>query len=307
METTEIRMITDLDKAVPQSLDFNFEEVKTWLGENLAAYRNMVVTEDGIAAAKSDKAKIQKISSAISEQRIAVKKRYLEPYNACEANMKELSGMCDEASKNIDDQLKKFEEQRKAQKRAELLDFYQALNAPAWLTFERIENQRWMNVTFSMDEAQKEITKKVSAINADIDSISGFDAEFADEMLLEYRKTLNVSGAIQRGNELRRMKQEKERRRAEQEAAEKARAAEREKAEQRRAEAAIAAQRAREAAQAATQPEEEQTQEPGKRLEEEAIQVLDFRVHVTQTQKIALRDWLKENGIRVTRVPRNDD
>ena len=307
METTEIRMITDLDKAVPQSLDFNFEEVKTWLGENLAAYRNMVVTEDGIAAAKSDKAKIQKISSAISEQRIAVKKRYLEPYNAFEANMKELSGMCDEASKNIDDQLKKFEEQRKAQKRAELLSFYQALNAPAWLTFERIENQRWMNVTFSMDEAQKEITKKVSAINADIDSISGFDAEFADEMLLEYRKTLNVSGAIQRGNELRRMKQEKERRRAEQEAAEKARAAEREKAEQRRAEAAIAAQRAREAAQAATQPEEEQTQEPGKRLEEEAIQVLDFRVHVTQTQKIALRDWLKENGIRVTRVPRNDD
>ena len=307
METTEIRMITDLDTAVPQSIDFNFEEVKTWLGENLAAYRNMVVTEDGIAAAKSDKAKIRKISSAISEQRIAVKKRYLEPYNAFEANMKELSGMCDEASKNIDDQLKKFEEQRKAQKRAELLDFYQALNAPAWLTFERIENPRWMNVTFSMDEAQKEITEKVSAINADMESISGFDAEFADEMLLEYRKTLNVSGAIQRGNELRRMKQERERRRAEQEAAEKARAAEREEAERRRAEAAIAALRAREAAEAATQPEEEQTQEPGKHLEEEAIQVLDFRVHVTQTQKIALRDWLTANGIRVTRVPRYED
>ena len=307
METTEIRMITDLDTAVPQSLDFNFEEVKAWLGENLSAYRNMVVTEDGIAAAKSDKAKIRKISSAISEQRIAVKKRYLEPYNAFEANMKELSGMCDEASKNIDDQLKKFEEQRKAQKRAELLSFYQALNAPAWLTFERIENPRWMNVTFSMDEAQKEITEKVSATKADIESISGFDAEFADEMLLEYRKTLNVSGAIQRGNELRRMKRERERRRAEQEAAEKARAAEREEAERRRAEDAIAAQRAREAAEAEMQPEEEQTQEAEEQQEVEPVQVLDFRVYVTQTQKIALRDWLKENGIRVTRVPRYDD
>ena len=306
METTEIRMITDLDKAIPQSLDFNFEEVKTWLGENLAAYRNMVVTEDGIAAAKSDKAKIRKISSAISEQRIAVKKRYLEPYNAFEANMKELSGMCDEASKNIDDQLKKFEEQRKAQKRAELLSFYQAMNAPAWLTFERIENPRWMNVTFSMDEAQKEITEKVSAINADIESISGFDAEFANEMLLEYRKTLNVSGAIQRGNELRRMKQDRERRRAEQEAAERAREAEREAEKHRRAEAAIEAQRAREAAETAT-PEEKQTQEPEKQLKEEPIQVLDFRVYVTQEQKIALRDWLKENGLRVTRVPRYED
>lgn len=306
METTEIRMITDLDKAVPQSLDFNFEEVKAWLGENLAAYRNMVVTEDGIAAAKSDKAKIRKISSAISEQRIAVKKRYLEPYNAFEANMKELSGMCDEASKNIDDQLKKFEEQRKAQKRNDLLAFFQTQNAPAWLTFERIENPRWMNVTFSMDEAQKEITEKVNAVNADVESISGFDAEFADEMLLEYRKTMNVSGAIQRGNELRRMKQERERSRAEQEAAEKARTAEREEAERRRAEAAIAATQAREAAEMAEQAEEP-TKEPAEQPEEEPVQILDFRVYVTQKQKIALRDWLKENGIRVTRVPRYDD
>lgn len=299
METTEIRMITDLDKAVPQSLDFNFEEVKAWLGENLAAYRNMIVTEDGIAAAKSDKTKIRKISSAISEQRIAVKKRYLEPYQVFEANMKELSGMCDEASKNIDDQLKKFEEQRKAQKRAELLDFYQALNAPAWLTFERIENPRWMNVTFSMDEAHKEITEKVSAINADIESISGFDAEFADDMLLEYRKTLNVSGAIQRGNELRRMKQEREQRRAAQEASERAKSAEREESEHRLAAAEKAARTEQEAREHASSDEPE--------LEEPQIQVLDFRVHVTQEQKIALRDWLKENKIRVTRVPRYED
>lgn len=306
METTEIRMITDLDKVIPQSLDFNFEEVKAWLSENLSVYRNMVVTEDAIAAAKTDKAKIRKISSAISEQRIAVKKRYLEPYQVFEANMKELSGMCDEASKNIDDQLKKFEEQRKAQKRAELLDFYQALNAPAWLTFERIENPRWMNVTFSMDEAQKEITEKVSAINADIESISGFDAEFADEMLLEYKRTLNFSGAIQRGNELRRMMQERERRIAAQEAAERARAAEREEAERRRAEAAIVAKRAREAAEMAEQTEEP-TQEQAEQPEEETVQILDFRVYVTQEQKIALRDWLKENKIRVTRVPRYED
>lgn len=306
MEATEIRMITDLDKAVPQSLDFNFEEVKTWLWENLSAYRNMVVTEDAIAAAKSDKAKINKISSAISEQRIAVKKRYLEPYNAFEANMKELSGMCDEASKNIDDQLKKFEEQRKAQKRADLLAFYQSVNAPAWLTFERIENPRWMNATFSTEEAQKEITEKVSAVNADIESISGFDAEFADEMLLEYRKTLNVSGAIQRGNELRRMKQERERRRAEQEAAEKARTAEREEAERRRAEAENAARMAREAATEAATPEAP-PQETEEKPDTEPVQVLDFRVYVTQEQKIALRDWLKENGIRVTRVPKYED
>ena len=44
METTEIRMITDLDKAVPQSIDFNFEEVKAWLSENLAVYHKRIRT-----------------------------------------------------------------------------------------------------------------------------------------------------------------------------------------------------------------------------------------------------------------------
>lgn len=43
METTEIRMITDLDKAVPQSIDFNFEEVKAWLSENLAVYNTVSI------------------------------------------------------------------------------------------------------------------------------------------------------------------------------------------------------------------------------------------------------------------------
>lgn len=299
METTEIRMITDLDKAVPQSIDFNFEEVKAWLSENLAVYRNMVVTEDAIAAAKTDKAKIRKISSAISEQRIAVKKRYLEPYQVFEANMKELSGMCDEASKNIDDQLKAFEEARKAQKRAELAEYFKNQDPPQWLTFERIENPRWMNVTFSFADAQKEIEQKIKVVRTDLESIGEFDAEFTDEMLLEYKKTLNFSGAIQRGNELRRMKQEREQRRAAQEAAERARAAEREEAERRRAAEEKAARAEQEARETASSDES--------KPEETQIQVLDFRVYVTQEQKIALRDWLKENKIRVTRVPRYED
>ena len=299
METTEIRMITDLDKAVPQSIDFNFEEVKAWLSENLAVYRNMVVTEDAIAAAKTDKTKIREISSAISEQRIAVKKRYLEPYQVFEANMKELSGMCDEASKNIDDQLKAFEEARKAQKRAELAEYFKNQDPPQWLTFERIENPRWMNVTFSFADAQKEIEQKIKVVRTDLESIGEFDAEFTDEMLLEYKKTLNFSGAIQRGNELRRMKQEREQRRAAQEAAERARAGEREEAKRRRAAEEKAARAEQEARETASSDES--------KPEETQIQVLDFRVYVTQEQKIALRDWLKENKIRVTRVPRYED
>lgn len=309
METTEIRMITDLDKALPQSIAFNFEEVKTWLTENLASYKNMVVTEDEIGAAKADKAKISKLSKTISEQRIAIKKRYLEPYNDFEAKMKELSGMCDEAAKNIDIQVKAFDEKRKTEKREELKAFFGSLNQQAWLHFERIENPRWMNVTYDMETAKADIQAAVTAIGENVTTITASGSEFENEMLLEYQKTLDLGAAMRRGSELKRMKQEQESRKAAQEEAERARREAQEKAERERAER-IAQKRAEEEAaehaekllNAEMAPEPLRVEEP-----QEAEQMLDFRCFVTKRQMIALRDWLNANGIRFCRVPKFGD
>lgn len=309
METTEIRMITDLDKAIPQSLEFNFEEVKAWLAENLAAYKSMVVTEDAIGASKADKAKIAKISKAISEQRIAIKKRYLEPYNVFEAQMKELSGMCDEAAKNIDVQVKAFEEKRKVEKRETLRGYFDSVNTQAWLSFERIENPRWMNVTYDMETAKADIQAAVTAIGENVMTITESGGEFENEMLLEYQKTLDLGAAMRRGSELKRMKQEQEARRAAQEAAERAKREAQEKAERERAERIAqkkaeteAAERAEKLLNAEMTPEPLRVEEP-----QEAEQVLDFRCFVTKSQMIALRDWLNANGIRFCRVPKFGD
>lgn len=309
METTEIRMITDLDKAIPQSLDFNFEEVKAWLAENLAAYKSMVVTEDAIGASKADKAKIAKISKAISEQRIAIKKRYLEPYNVFEAQMKELSGMCDEAAKNIDVQVKAFDEKRKAEKRETLRGYFSSVNTQAWLSFERIENPRWMNVTYDMETAKADIQAAVTAIGENVTAITESGGEFENEMLLEYQKTLDLGTAMRRGSELKRMKQKQETRKAAQEAAERARQEAQEKAERERAERiaqkraeAEAAERAEKLLNSEKAPEPLHVEEP-----QETEQVLDFRCYVTRTQMIALRDWLNANGIRFCRVPKFGD
>lgn len=317
METTEIRMITDLDKALPQSIAFNFEEVKTWLTENLASYKSMVVTEDEIGAAKADKAKISKLSKTISEQRIAIKKRYLEPYNVFEAQMKELSSMCDEAAKNIDVQVKAFEEKRKAEKRETLRGYFDSVNTQAWLSFERIENPRWMNVTYDMETAKDDIQEAVTAIGENVTTITESSSEFDNEMLLEYQKTLDLGAAMRRGSELKRMKQEQEARRAAQEAAERARReaiaaheaavekAQREKAE-RDAQRKIEEETARRAEEMLNSSNLSHV-EGMENAQTEPVSVLDFRVYVTNEQKIKLRDWLNTNGIRFCRVPKFGD
>lgn len=304
MQTTEIRMITDLDKAIPQSLDFNFDEVKAWLAENLAAYKTMVVTEDAIGASKADKAKIKKISAAISEQRIAIKKRYLEPYNDFETKMKELAGMCDEAAKNIDTQLKAFDEKRKTEKREALREYFKSIDPPAWLAFERIEDPRWMNVTYDAETAMAAIHAQISAIAENVMAITSAGSEFENEMLLEYQKTLDLGAAMRRGGELTRMKQEREARQAAQEAAARARFAEQQKIERERDEQ-NARRRAEQAA--AEQAEQILNGAPMEMPAEEPLQVLDFRVYVNNEQKIKLRDWLNVNGIRFCRVPKFGD
>lgn len=318
METTEIRMITDLDKALPQSIAFNFDEVKTWLTENLASYKNMVVTEDEIGAAKADKAKISKLSKTISEQRIAIKKRYLEPYNDFEAKMKELSGMCDEAAKNIDVQVKAFDEKRKTEKREELKAFFESLNQQAWLQFERIENPRWMNVTYDMETAKADIQQTVSTIAENAVTITESGGEFESEIFLEYQKTLDLGAAMRRGGELNRLKKEREARRAAEEAAERARReeiaaheaavekAQREQAEK-NAQRKIEEETARRAEEMLNASNLSRMEAGMETAQAEPVSALDFRVYVTNEQKIKLRDWLNANGIRFSRVPKFGD
>ena len=289
MQTTEIRMITDLDSAVPQSLDFNFEEVKDWLAENLTAYRSMVVTEDALGAAKADKAKIRKISSAISEQRIAVKKRYLEPYNSFEAKMKELSAMCDEAAKNIDTQVKAFEEKRKTEKCDLLKQYFSSVNHQSWLTFERIFNPRWLNATFSIDEAKKEIDSRVKVVEVDLETIQKMESDFQDELMLEYQRSLEMRTVFEKQIMLGQMKKQRDAQRVAQEAAAKA-AAER-----------VATAQKPEEPVAKTEPVARQSEETA-----EPLEVLDFRCYLTRSQKIELRDWLIKHGIKFGRVPKED-
>ena len=73
----EFLIKTDLN-AIPQAIDFNFEEMKAELTEKLTAYNALVVTEDSIRDAKADKAKLNKLRTAVEDKRKEVKKLCLQ-------------------------------------------------------------------------------------------------------------------------------------------------------------------------------------------------------------------------------------
>ena len=123
---------------------------------------------------------------------------------------------------------------------------------------------------------------------------------------------------MRRGGELNRLKKEREARRAAEEAAERARReeiaaheaavekAQREQAEK-NAQRKIEEETARRAEEMLNASNLSRVEAGMETAQADPVSVLDFRVYVTNEQKIKLRDWLNANGIRFSRVPKFGD
>ena len=101
-------------------IEFNYEELKNWITEQVEQYKGLAYTDETIKNAKEDRAKLNKFKESIDNARKDVKKRYLEPYNQFEDKVKTLLALIEEPTKAIDQQVKAYEEQKKAEKRVEI-------------------------------------------------------------------------------------------------------------------------------------------------------------------------------------------
>ena len=96
-----------------------FDELKSYLATQLENYKNLAYTEDSLKIAKADKATLNKLKKALDERRKEIKKIYMEPYLAVEAQIKELTAMIDEPLAEIKAFTDRMEEVRKAEKQKE--------------------------------------------------------------------------------------------------------------------------------------------------------------------------------------------
>lgn len=143
METLEFVMQTDLATALPAVLEFNYDTLKSALAARMDLYRGLVVTEDGIKAAKQDRADLNKLREAIvsaegkvasdlevlstveSEFAEAVRLKYLEALDL-NAALAERARLQERAAK-----LREYEEQRRRAAEAEAANVPEAERAEA--------------------------------------------------------------------------------------------------------------------------------------------------------------------------------
>lgn len=146
-------------EALPKTIDFNFEELKTQLASSLELYTGLVVTEDGIKSAKEDRAKLNKLREALETKRKEVKKECMAPYTDFEGKVKELVCLIDKPIAAIDAQLKTYEEQRRADKRAAVKEIYDETIGTLYplLPFDKLWRDEWYNTGVSMKKIREAI------------------------------------------------------------------------------------------------------------------------------------------------------
>ena len=302
----EFRITSDLQEIRKQAITTNYADVKAWVDGVAEQYRSIVVTEDGVQAAKQDRANLRKLQANIDQVRKECRAAALAVSAETEANCKELVATLETAVQNLDTQAKAFETQRKEEKKNRLSAYFdQAVcDMAEWLTFDDCFNPKWLNATYAESAAWSDIDAAIDRCRADLNAIRALHSEFETTLLDEYTRTRNISAVLVKNETLCRMKAvEEKQKRKEAEAA----------AKYEEQKAACAAVRMASAGDAVIEEHSEVGQviaaverEAFERAvsEPEPTYTVDFRVFGTAAQLDELRVYMRTKGIRYGRVPK---
>lgn len=298
----------------------NFEEVEGYIKERLKEYDGAIFTEESKGYAKKELAKLRAEKKELNDNLRDAKKKYMAPWDAFEPKAKELINLFDEPITLIDGQVKAFEEDRIAQKKALIEVIYTELvgDLADIIPLERIYNPKWENATMKEKAIREEVLAQATAARIALDTIHGMHSDAETKALDVFKQTLSLPEAISCINAYEAQKAEilrKEQERKREEELERIRREEREKleaerkvleereAQRRAAEEALEAQRRQ--LEAEKQAAVEQARETGAQevIEsltpdtEEDTQLYEYRVALSKKGKEAFEMYLDSVGI----------
>lgn len=191
----EIRVTSPTDDAFVEHIVWNADEIAKEVAEKVGYYKNLVYTEDQVAEAKKDRAKLRKFVTALKDKDREIKDRCLAPYEEFHNQMQKIILLVEEPAELIDKQVKEYEEGQKRQKLAAIDDLFEKKGFQPWVSLEKIMNPKWMNKTYSMKQIDADMTTIQHKIGEDILLING-QKEGMQAALSEYKRSMDVSASI---------------------------------------------------------------------------------------------------------------
>lgn len=209
------------------AIRWNEAEVQQNLTEMLAAYTGRVYTPETIKDAKADRAAVNKLDKQLSDAARSAKAFYMKPLEEFLQSAKQMQGQCKAVSGAIDQQVKAVEEAEREEKASSLRLVYRDCigELEPLISFDRLLVSQWLNKTFDLARASKELRLAVETRREELRLIRDTCGEDAEACTTEYLRAFSVNDALhehQRRQDARAAQAEAEARR---QAAERAKAA----------------------------------------------------------------------------------
>jgi len=278
-----------------QPVVFNYEELHTALEMKLADYKDRVYDETMIAEAKSDTANLNKLKKTLSDERISRKKDYMKPFEKFEEQIKELCEMIDEATSGIKAQLDTYEQKRIEEKRTAIRELFSEIASNYdidFITLEKIYNAKWENKTATDKTIATEITAVFEKAVNDLEIISKMP-NYSFEAKEAYKASLDLNKALAEGERMAQIAEAKKQAEIEAQRREEEARLRAEEEARRMAEAEALMSKATEVnvAPAIAEP-----------TPAEPTYEFAFKVKITKSQAIELKDFCTAHGIELQRI-----
>lgn len=194
----ELKIYNPQEDGFLQSIEWNFEELKQEVTKKANDYMNLVYSDDQVKEAKKDRADLRKFNTALNNKRKEVKGQIMAPYTAFESQIKELTGIVDQAIENIDTQVKGYEEAKRNEKLERVKEVYKEAigDLDRTVPFEKIFQERWLNVSTTLKSIKEEISGIYEKVDADLKLINNDGSLFVFEMKEEYLKNFDLQAAM---------------------------------------------------------------------------------------------------------------
>ena len=191
LNLNEIVKIEQMPKVFEQ-----LELIGAYVDEQLKDLDKLECTDKNKQEVKDKRTVINNTLNMLETKRKEIKSKLNEPYDIFNKKYEETTKIkLQEASKLLAEKINKIEDEQKAKKREEVERYFNEYATSKDIDFVKFE-QLNLNITLSVSEKnlKEQVKTFVDKVVDDLNLISS--QEHKEEILLEYKKTLNVSSSI---------------------------------------------------------------------------------------------------------------
>ena len=179
------------------SIETNISLIKDRALSIKSFYENLVIAEDDVKDMKAEMAALNKTKDVVKKYRIDIVKEFNKPLDEFVANAKETEKLLSEAYDSLKSQVKVFEDARLEERKAEVIDYFNEYAKSLDIEFVPFENSGiTVGLSGSMKSYKEACKNFLDRIDSDLKLISSQDEDIINEILVEYKKSLNVGNAI---------------------------------------------------------------------------------------------------------------